>query len=126
MSENMNPNPNPDANNGTPGGNNGEEQKNNGKPEFFLVRWGKAAGKKIGEGIKVVKDHPVAIGISSFLGIVGGGYATYKIMTHGAEDAIPVQPMVQPMIPEPEPKDDEEASTNQVEYVDIPTNEPAE
>lgn len=109
---------------GLPGTNNGNGNGNNNSGEKpaqdanFLVKGFRWVKDKIGTGIKVVKDHPVAIAVSTALGVTAGGYAGYKLATSMTANAVPLP---EPTVPElPEKKDEDETPANTVEYVDIP------
>lgn len=92
------------------------------KKQFFLVRWVKAAADKTKEVVNEVKEHPILVAVSAALGTAAGGYATYKIMSHAnAPQAEPVnEPAMIPAGEEPTEEQDNEATTPEVEYVDIP------
>lgn len=108
-----------------PGTNGNEEGNKTGEQEFFLVRWGKAAGAKIGEGLKVIKEHPVAIALSTALGVTAGGVVTYKVMNAVNANASDVPEVSSPaLIPEKVEENDEES--NRAEYVDIPEDSTTE
>jgi hypothetical protein len=128
MSETMKdkniPNPNEENNGAEPAkagaqkdGKKGEQDK-----QFFLVRWAKAAADKTREVVKEVKEHPILIAVSAALGTAAGAAATYKIMSHAnAPQAEPVdEPAMIPAGEEPTEEQDNEATTTEVEYVDIP------
>lgn len=115
------PNPNEENN----GAEMEQQAQKNGvkeKKQFFLVRWAKAAADKTKEVVNEVKEHPVLVAVSAALGTAAGGYATYKIMSHAnAPQAEPVnEPAMIPAGEEPTEEQDNEATTTEVEYVDIP------
>ena len=125
MSETTNKNiPNPNEENG--GAAQGQQQAQKDgvkeKKQFFLVRWVKAAADKTKEVVNEVKEHPILVAVSAALGTAAGGYATYKIMSHAnAPQAEPVnEPAMIPAGEEPTEEQDNEATTPEVEYVDIP------
>lgn len=124
MSETMkDKNPNPNEENG--GAATEQQDTKNGvkeKKQFFLVRWAKAAADKTKEVVNEVKEHPILVAVSAALGTAAGGYATYKIMSHAnAPQAEPVnEPAMIPAGEEPTEEQDNEATTTEVEYVDIP------
>lgn len=100
----------------TPKDNKNETEVKEGRVKRFF----KNVKSKIDDGVDTVKQHPVVIGLATALGIGAGSYVTYKIMDRSMAPVETdfVQP---PMIPEnTEEQEEEEASTNPVEYVDIP------
>lgn len=124
MSDTTNKNiPNPNEENN--GAEMEQQAQKNGvkeKKQFFLVRWAKAAADKTKEVVNEVKEHPILVAVSAALGTAAGGYATYKIMSHAnAPQAEPVnEPAMIPAGEEPNEEQDNEATTTEVEYVDIP------
>ena len=120
MDENLNPNGvNPE------GANDGKDEgANKDKPAKEKGRLAKLKDKvveTVKEDVKIVKEHPAFVAVTTALGIGVGGYATYKVMSRNA--APNPSSYAPPMIPagyeETEEEKKDEATTD-VEYVNIP------
>lgn len=117
--ENLNPNGvNPE------GANDGKDAGAKDKPVKEKGRLAKLKDKvveTVKEDVKIVKEHPAFVALTTALGVGVGGYATYKVMSRAA--APDPSTYTPPMIPagnEATAEEKKDEATTDVEYVDIP------